>query len=287
MAQHPFACMVCSHQAGDEFYRDCRDYYLGTPYAVDYWKCRACGLVQQSPLPDDTSVFYLKYPIHSKKSGLSNALRRRLMAGSYYPARRTETRRRLLDFGCGDGWFLESCQGLGYDLTGFEPDPDHAANLSRAIGVRVESDIRSLRNEQAGSFDIVTMNFVVEHLTELDQAFADVYRLLRPGGEFYFSVPNLQSNEARIFGRKWHGLDPPRHISFPGEDIVRLLADRHGFEFEKGTNLPFPPGLAGSIPVVLTGKFRYPLFLLSMPLALLVNYLRPESARAYWLRKRP
>ncbi len=277
--------MACSGTGADVLYRDCQDYYLDMPQRVDYWRCRSCDLVQQSPLPQDTSAFYREYPIHTKKKGWADALRRLLMGRSYYPARRSGTTRRLLDLGCGDGWFLESCKDKNYELQGFEIDPVHAGNVSRSIGVPVESDIGRLKADQAGSFDTVTMNFVVEHLTDLDRTFDDVHTLLKPGGEFYFSVPNLDSGEARLFGRKWHGLDPPRHISFPGEDVVRMLAGRHGFELQQARNLSFPPGFAGSVPVVLTGKFRYSLFLLSMPLALVLNYLKPESARAYFLRK--
>lgn len=286
MPNHSFNCMICSGHDADTVYQDCQDYYLGMPHRVDYWKCRSCGMVQQSPLPRDTSIFYQAYPIHTKKNPWSAALRRLLMGGSYYSAKRTKTTRKLLDIGCGDGWFLESCKGKNYELQGFELDAVHAANVSRLISIPVTSDLDMLKKNQADSFDIVTMNFVVEHLTNIDKTFDDVHALLKPGGEFYFSVPNLASREARLFGPKWHGLDPPRHISFPSEDIVRLLADRHGFELQQTRNLSFPPGFAGSVPVVLTGKFRYSLFLLTMPIALVLNYLHPESARAYSLRKK-
>lgn len=285
MQQSGFKCMACTHGLGTLVLADCRDLYLSLPYRVDYWKCDECGLVQQSPLPEDTSPFYLDYPIHSKKSRWSNTLRRWLMGSSYYPARPVPAPCKLLDYGCGDGWFLQSCQGKNYQLIGFERDPEHALNLSRSLGIPVESNLAKLLANQAGTVDIVTMNFVMEHLTDLDQAFSDIYALLRPGGLFYFSAPNINSIEFKLFKRKWHGLDPPRHISFPDDRVITLLANRHGFQLEQSRNIPFPPGIAGSIPTLLTGKFRYPLFLLSMPLALAVNFLRPDSARGYWLRK--
>lgn len=280
-----FHCIACHQRSGAMFFADCQDYYLGTALRVDYWKCNQCGLVQQSPMPDDTAEFYASYPIHSHKSNWFSALRRALMRASYYPIERTASSRRLLDYGCGDGWFLQSCQGLNLDLIGYERDTAHARNLSALLGLPVESQFNTLLDQHAAAIDVVTMNFVMEHLTDIDQAFRDVHALLKPGGEFYFSVPNIDSIEARIFKRKWHGLDPPRHISFPSEHVVRMLAQRHSFQVERVRNLPFPPGIAGSIPVVLTGKFRYPLFLLSMPLAVLINFLFPESARGYWLKK--
>ena len=285
MSQHPFKCIACEHNSGAQLLTNCRDYYLGTPYSVDYWKCEQCSLVQQSPLPQDTSAFYLSYPIHAKKSRWFNALRRMLMGGAYYPAKREERSRRLLDFGCGDGWFLESCKTKNMQLMGFERDPAHAKYLTESLGIPVESDISKLLTEQAGCIDVLTMNFVVEHLTNLHQAFANANTLLKPGGWFYFSVPNFNSVESRLFGRKWHGLDAPRHISFPDDPVVRRLAQMHELELQYARRLPFPPGIAGSLPVVLSGKFRYPLFLMFLPLALFSNFLWPDSARGYWLQK--
>lgn len=207
------------------------------------------------------------------------------MSGAYYPIKRNEQSRRLLDFGCGDGWFLESCKRKNLDLMGFERDAVHAKRLGDSLGIPIESDLTKLLNEQAGSIDVLTMNFVIEHLTDLHQAFANANTLLKPGGRFYFSVPNLNSIESKLFRRKWHGLDAPRHISFPDDPVVRLLAQRHDLELQYSRRLPFPPGIAGSLPVVFSGKFRYSLFLAFLPFALVINFLWPDSARGHWLQK--
>jgi SAM-dependent methyltransferase len=43
----------------------------------------------------------------------------------------------------------------------------------------------------AGSFDLVTANMVLEHLPDPDAVFAEVARILKPGGRFVFVTPNL------------------------------------------------------------------------------------------------
>jgi SAM-dependent methyltransferase len=129
------------------------------------------------------------------------------------------------------------------------------------------------------------MHFVLEHLPNLNQAFEEVRHLLKPGGVFYFVVPHLDSFEARLFGRKWHNLDAPRHLSFPDIATARALAKGHGFEVKGYRPLPFPNGFAGSIPVVLTGKFNQLLFLLSLPLGILFSRLIPTGTYGYWLKK--
>jgi SAM-dependent methyltransferase len=42
----------------------------------------------------------------------------------------------------------------------------------------------------AGTFDLVTANMVVEHVTDPVSFLSDIYRVLRPGGRFIFHTPN-------------------------------------------------------------------------------------------------
>ena len=99
------------------------------------------------------------------------------------------------------------------------------------------------------------MHFVLEHVTDLHATFADVEALLKPGGRSHFAVPNTASWEARLFRKKWHGLDPPRHISFPDRAVVESLAREHGMTVAGQRPVPFSNGIAGSLPVVLAGRF--------------------------------
>ena len=281
-----FTCLACRKQDGRPWLLSCRDLYLGTPYVVDFWRCDNCGLTQQWPLPAETSVLYLEYPVHKKKGSFYEALRTRLMAPSYFRLGKGSSDLRLLDFGCGDGWFLAGCRGKVAELCGFEPSSGHASRLSHALGIPILSDKTELLRTHALRFDIVTMHYVVEHLTDIDSAFATAGAALRPGGSLFIAIPDLTSTEAKMFGRKWHGLDPPRHISFPTQSVMTCLAERHGFALASSRALPFAPGLAGSLATLVAGKFHPWLFVLFMPLALVINFTFPGSARGYLLKKR-
>lgn len=281
-----FTCMYCGGTRSEVVYSGCRDYYLGKPFTVDYVRCTDCGLVQQTPLPGDVSDLYEAYPVHQEKSALHEWVRRLLVSAPYFGAAAHGEGTVLLDYGCGDGWYLDSMKHRGFQLLGFEPDHDHARVVSERLGLTAYADRDDLVSAHADSIDVITMHFVLEHLTDLHGAFATVSALLRPGGTFYLVVPNIDSAEARIFGKKWHGLDPPRHISFPGQAVVEGLGSEHGMLFERSRHVPFPNGVAGSLPVVVSGRFVYPLFLLSLPLAIVVSRLAPGGTLAYTLTKR-
>lgn len=285
------SCLHCKSEGLISFYRDCQDYYLGKSYRANYVRCTQCGLVQQSPLPksEELATFYDAYPIHQQKSFLHRWMRQWVMSSVYFSDAAQTGKRLLLDYGCGDGWFLErKKEKSGYDsstLIGFEQSEQHAKALSARIGISVEWDSQTLLQKYSSKVDVVTMHFVLEHLTDLNLAFEQVKSLLKPGGTFYFVVPNIESFESKFFGKKWHNLDSPRHLSFPGDSVVETLASQWGFQVKKVRALSFPNGFAGSLPVWLTGKFNFKLFLVFLPIGFVFSWLVPNGARGYWLQR--
>jgi len=276
-----FSCLHCGSDRSRAVYEDCPDYYLGKPVRVDYVRCDRCGLVQQSPIPSDVSALYEAYPVHREKSLLHDVARRLVMSASYTEAGVFPEGAVVLDYGCGDGSYLRSLEGRGLTLVGFEPNAEHSASLSERLGLPVFGDVDALVEQYAGSVDVVTMHFVLEHVTDLHATFADVAKVLRPGGRWHLAVPNIDSWEARLFRKKWHGLDPPRHISFPDRSVVESLARQHGMRLVGQRPVPFPNGVAGSLAVVVAGRFVYPLFLFFLPLGVLLSRLAPTGCTAF------
>ncbi len=282
-----FRCLACAGSEAQLVFADCPDYYQGKPFRVDYHRCRACDLLQQHPLPKDVGAMYEDYPIHERKSRLYDALRWLVMGGLYYDARAHPPGTRLVDYGCGDGSYLGTLQGKGFVLTGYEAEASQAERLTKLLGLPVHHSADALLAAVDGKAEVVVMHFVVEHLTDLDAGFETARRLLVPGGVFYFVVPHEHSLERRLFGRKWHNLDPPRHVSFPEKAHVERIAARHDLKLERHGPVPFPNGFAASIPVVLTGRFRFLLFALALPVGILFSRLSPTGTHAYWLRRLP
>jgi SAM-dependent methyltransferase len=279
-----FRCLCCEAPAATPVYPACRDLYLGTPFLTDYYRCDACGLVQQSPVPGDTAPFYANYPVHRRKSGASAAAGRVLMSRVYYrPAAKARV---LLDYGCGDGAYLERVRRPGVRVIGFETDAAHAAGVAARVGVPVFSDASQLLARHASGVDVVTMHSVLEHVTDLHGTFDLAARLLRPGGVLYVVVPQADSNEARLFGRRWHGLDPPRHVSFPGPPVMARLAAAHGFQIRRQEAVPFPTALAGSVANVLAGRFSFAVMAAALPFTLPFTLVDPGAVRAFTLEKR-
>ena len=106
--------------------------------------------------------------------------------------------KRWLDLGCGHRLLPEWRGAAEAELmksvpfaVGVDTDYD-AIRRHRSMTQLCKADISKLpfKNE---SFDLVTANMVVEHLGDPATQFAEVARVLVPGGIFVFHTPNAQS----------------------------------------------------------------------------------------------
>ncbi|MBI4000232.1 MAG: class I SAM-dependent methyltransferase [Nitrospira defluvii] len=109
-----------------------------------------------------------------------------------------EPRIRWLELGCGhailQSWRFEAekqlasnCKflvGLDYDLP--------SLRVHQTIQKRVRGGIGTLPFA-SGSFDLVSMNMVVEHLDDPAAQFREIHRVLSPGGLCVFHTPNGRS----------------------------------------------------------------------------------------------
>ncbi len=108
--------------------------------------------------------------------------------------------KRILDFGCGRGDLLAHLYGRGLAASGLEFDETSAAEVRTRFageplfgGVTVATDVPTPL--PAGAFDRILLVEVVEHLLERQVAptFAEVARLLAPGGRVIVTAPNEEN----------------------------------------------------------------------------------------------
>ena len=129
--------------------------------------------------------------------------------------------RRLLDFGCGFGAFLEMCRLWGLDAVGV--DRSHARRAGAGIEIVAELD------ELDGLFDAVTLFEVLEHLDDPRATLRELRAHLRPGGVLVVEVPDTQGADAIRARESYAKLHPLDHINaFTPETLVRMV-ETEGF----------------------------------------------------------
>lgn len=139
---------------------------------------------------------------------------------------------RWLDFGCGAGALLKCLRDTGrlagrnLELTGHDVG-------SWADRLRSEERLRILGPEElaalpGGSFDVISMIEVIEHLPFPQEPVELAARLLRPGGLLLLTTGNLGSPAARRAGLAHHYCAPEIHVSLFNPDSLARLYARSG-----------------------------------------------------------
>ncbi|MGD0962241.1 MAG: class I SAM-dependent methyltransferase [Methylomonas sp.] len=141
----------------------------------------------------------------------------------YLPKAKKEAR--VLDVGFGSGSFLRYAKDAGWMAAGVDTDPQ-VIEAAKSWGCQVrQGGIEAFADEEA-SFDLITMNHVIEHLHEPRKTLDQVFKLLKPGGKLWLETPNITSFSHEYYGRNWRGLEPPRHlIIFNAKALTQMLAE--------------------------------------------------------------
>lgn len=98
-----------------------------------------------------------------------------------------------LDLGCGDGILTDILfrqMRRKPKLVGIDPDPlETRAARKYDFYERIHTVAGDAIPEADGTFDYVISNSVLEHIPNLEPVIREVARVLKPGGQFYFTVP--------------------------------------------------------------------------------------------------
>lgn len=201
-------------------------------------QCSSCGFKFTNPRPEENELgkYYKseEYVSHSNtKKGFVNStyqsvrkytlLKKLQLISKYFKSGK------ILDIGCGTGEFLNICKSAKWQTVGIEPDDDarEMAIKNYGLDVRKESDLSLL---EGGSFDIISMWHVLEHVPKLNERIEELKRLIKPNGIIIIAVPNCNSLDAKIYKQDWAAYDVPRHLyHFSPQDISTLFS-KHGMK---------------------------------------------------------
>jgi SAM-dependent methyltransferase len=131
---------------------------------------------------------------------------------------------RLLDVGCGFGFFSAEAIRWGFDVDAVE-----IASAERAVASAIlprqpiEAEFEDLA-ESLGPYDAILMSQVLEHAVDVREWVRKAARLLRHGGVICIAVPNFASLLRRVLQTRDPYIDPPVHLNyFSRPNLVALL----------------------------------------------------------------
>jgi SAM-dependent methyltransferase len=221
------SCPVCGHANFTPFLV-CTDYTVSQE-KFSLVTCSTCNLVITTPRPnnEDLGKYYQSadYISHTSKAN-SLVDRLYLLARNFTLKKKRNLAAKLqplkgnvLDVGCGTGDFLLTCMKDGWAANGVEPS-ENASELAKQKGISVSKSIDDLK----GTFNLITLWHVLEHVPDLNQTLNKLYTLLKPGGTLLIAVPNHTSADGKFYKETWAGYDVPRHLwHFNQQNMEQIL----------------------------------------------------------------
>lgn len=231
------SCLICDGQ---------RHRPVFSEFGVEILRCGSCGHVFSSFAGDahydgfwgenvpDSDHFYWS----QARTRMHQDFFKRFLAGRSG---------RLLDMGCGLGFFLKAMGAYpSWQPYGCEISPSAVRYIREKLCLNnvICSRLQDCDFPQ-GSFDIVTMWDVLDHLLSPDPALRRCRALLKDGGMLFIRTPNIsvQLPRARLkkLTQNTHGehsyLRAQEHFHHYSRSSIRTLLERNGFSHIELTHL--------------------------------------------------
>jgi 2-polyprenyl-3-methyl-5-hydroxy-6-metoxy-1,4-benzoquinol methylase len=190
-------------------------------------QCDSCGFVFAKPIPtlEELEKHYEQYERNDFFSPIT-IKRYHEILDSFEPYRKNG---RLLDVGCGIGYFLEVAKTRGWDVYGTE-FTDEAVEICDKKGINIHKGVLSIDNYEPDFFDVITSFEVIEHINNPREELRNFNTLLRKGGLVYITTPNFNSLLRYRLKSDYNVIVYPEHLSYYSPNTLTKVFHLSGFK---------------------------------------------------------
>lgn len=211
-------------------------------YAGDnrMFRCNNCALAFVHPIPPDEYLtnFYSRFHAHLEEGGGYEMTESRVSAD--FPAKirmiqeeSREKKIRLLDVGCGKGFFVKACLDVGIEAEGIDLSDTAIRFATEVLSVKATCGKIEDAAHSLGQFDVVTFWATIEHLAKPIETLRAINSVLKPGGVLFLDTGVGDDWLDRVLPgfNQWY--DPPQHLYVFSQKAMLQLLSQAGFEIKK------------------------------------------------------
>jgi ubiquinone/menaquinone biosynthesis C-methylase UbiE len=201
-------------------------------------KCSGCGVVFADDYYSDRSgiygEFYATWGKDFKKSAdsVSEAKKKAFRHQMKNLTRFISPRgKKILDVGTGGGFFLEEAEKVGFECFGLDISQFACELANKKFENKIYCGTLKEAAYPDSFFDAVCLCDVLEHLSDPQEIFREIWRVIKPGGLVFVISPNHDSLTRKIFGRDWFQYKR-EHVFYFNRKSFQFIAQKNGFDVD-------------------------------------------------------
>ena len=224
-------CFICEGS--------CSKHVLNNGYL--YWICNSCHTAQVFPQPSQDALqdFYNTFHLSKNDGGTYEEYDDRMRAD--FPSKIALVLKhspvnapiKLLDVGCGKGYFIREAINAGINATGIDLSNSAIEYATKKLNVPATiGSIENLCNEYYEKFDVITFWATIEHLPNPEIVLAAIYKCLKPNGVLLCDtgLGDIMSERLLCGHSQWY--DAPQHLFVFSQKGMQSLLKKIGFDIK-------------------------------------------------------
>jgi len=191
-------------------------------------KCKKCGLIYSNPILEEKEIkdLYTKAQLTYDKE-IDNL---KITYGRYLQNKVPVNKGKILEIGCGNGFFLEEALKVGFkDVYGIEPSPDVVKKAPLKIRKKIAVDFYKPRSFRKNFFDVICCFQTLDHIIEPNEFIQTCFKDLKKNGYVLFITHNTRAISAKVLGEKSPIFDI-EHVYLFDKNNIRKIFEDNGFE---------------------------------------------------------
>ncbi len=190
-------------------------------------QCGKCSFIFSKRIPSSQELdnYYKDYGTNSYLSPLT-IKRYNEILDQFEPFRKTN---KILDVGCGIGYFLEEAKKRGWEVYGTELS-EKSAEICALKNIHIKQGALNADHYKQDMFDIVTSFEVIEHINYPLIDLKNIHSIMRKGGLVYVTTPNFNSLLRVKLKSAYNVITYPEHLSYYTPKTLEKVFKRSGFQ---------------------------------------------------------
>ena len=159
---------------------------------LNYYRCDNCSLWNYDlDCGVDQTQYTEDYTSPTESDAVGNVNQSRSWS---YIRKRLKNPGTMMDIGCGNAGLLFYARKDGWQVKGMELSEAAAKSIKEDTGIEVVvANFLNYEGDDAGTYDLVTLRHVLEHLPDSILAMKQIGRQLKPNGHAMLEFPNTAS----------------------------------------------------------------------------------------------